>query len=104
MPEPKIDYYPHNQFSVQQFLHTLCKQHVGSLGKKNGVWELDQDAPASARLSARQDLVEILDYAEQLGIIVPAPPGGASADQADGAFTPYKLSEAYWERFDKFQL
>ncbi len=103
MPEPKIDYYPHSQFSVQQFLHTLCKENVGSLGKRGGKWEFGEDA-AGVRLSPRTDITQLLDYAEELGIIGPSSPDGAPADQGPDVFIPYQLSKAYWDKFDKFQV
>jgi len=96
MPEPKIGYYPHDQFTLQQYLLTLCKQHIGSLGKSNGKWRFGDDAPPNVRLSSRPDIVQLFDFAEKLGIIVPAE-GGESAD-----FQPYQLSKAYWEKFDKY--
>jgi hypothetical protein len=102
MPEPKIDYYSHCQFSVQQFLHTLCKEHIGSLGKRKGEWQFGEDAPASARLSSRSDITQLLDYAEELGVIEPKPPEGTEADQSADIFVPYQLSKAYWDKFEKF--
>jgi len=98
-PEPKLDYYPHDQFCVQQFLRALCKEKVGSLGKQGGKWAFGPDAPASVKLSSRPDIRQVFDFAEQLGIIVP---DSASGDGAEG-FVPYKLAESYWEKFDKFR-
>ena len=103
MPEPRIDYYPHSQFSVQQFLHTVCKAHIGSLGKRDGQWVFGEDAPAGARLSSRPDITQLLDYAENMGIIEPKPADGTSGSPEPGAFVAYQLSRSYWEKFDKFQ-
>jgi hypothetical protein len=104
MPEPKIDYHPHSQFSVQQFLHTVCKQHIGSLGKRGTEWEFGEDAPAGVRLGSRPDIVQLLDYAEELGIIEPQHSDAVSNGTETGVFVPYQLSKAYWDKFDKFQL
>jgi len=104
MPEPKIDYFPHSQFSVQQFLHTLCKANVGALGKRAGVWSFGEGAPEGVRLSSRLDIVQILDFAEKLGIIEAVSAGGDSGDQQSDVFTAYKLTEKYWEKFDKFVI
>ena len=99
MPKPPIDYYPHDQFTVQQFLVALCKTNVGSLGKRGGKWEFGEDAPSTARLSSRPDITEIFDFAEKLGIIEQQ---SGDAEGASGAFIPYKLSEAYWDKFEKY--
>jgi hypothetical protein len=104
MPEPKIDYYPQSQFSVQQFLHTLCKEHIGSLGKRKGQWEFGEDAPSSARLSARSDITQLFDYAEELGIIEPKTDGDTPADQETDVFVTYQLSKRYWDKFEKFRV
>jgi len=97
VPKPQVDYHSNSQYCIQQFLHALCKEHVGSLGKRNGKWEFGPDAPASVKLSSRPDIKEQFDFAEELGIIVPAE-GGENAE----GFTPYQLSKASWEKFDKF--
>ncbi|MBU1319549.1 MAG: hypothetical protein KKG33_01730 [candidate division Zixibacteria bacterium] len=98
MPEPKIDFYPHNQFTLQQYLHILCKVHVGSLGKLNGKWKFGEDAPPNVRLSSRPDIVQLFDFAEKMGIIEAKPSeGGESTD-----FQPYQLSKQYWDKFDKY--
>lgn len=98
MPKPKIDYYPNDQYTVQQYLHTLCKVNVGALGKVKNKWRFGEDAPPSAKLGSRPDIREFFDFAEKLGIIEPAEGGDPSSEE----FTPYKLTEAYWDRFDKF--
>jgi len=101
MPKPPINYYPNMQYSVQQFLHTLCKKHVGSLGKRGGKWEFGEDAPKDARLGNRPDIIQIFDYAEKMGVIVP----DSGADTASPeSFIPYKLADAYQTKFDKFVL
>ena len=92
MPQPKIDWYPHNQHSIQQFLYTLCKEHVGALGKKDGKWTPGDEEYAELKLGSRADITQMFDFAEQMGIIAPA--------DAVGDFTPYKLSDAYWTKFD----
>ncbi len=103
MPEPRIDYYPHSQFSVQQFLHALCKAHIGSLGKRGGRWAFGDDAPPGVRLSSRSDITQLLDYAEELGIIEPKPADGAVEVTDTGAFVTYQLSKSYWDKLDRFQ-
>jgi hypothetical protein len=97
MPKPGFDYYPHDQYSLQRYLHTLCKKHVGSLGKREGKWSFGDDAPEGVRLSTNMEFMELLDFAEKMGIIVPSESEGGGGD-----FTPYKLSDTYWERFEKF--
>lgn len=95
MPKPPYDYFPNSQFCLQQFLHALCKENVGTLGKKEGRWSFGPEAPESVRLASKSEVVEYLNLAAELGIIEPAPSEG-------GDFTPYKLSERYWTKFDKF--
>ena len=95
IPKPKIDYYSGQQYSLQQFLHTLCKENIGSLGKREGKWSFGEDAPKRAALHSRADITQLFDFAEQMGIIEPD-------SSAAGDFIPYKLSEKYWEKFDKF--
>lgn len=109
MPKPPIDYYEKEQFSVQQYLHTLCKVHVGSLGKIEGKWAFGPDAPKSAKLGSRPDITQIFDYAEKMGIIEAAPgenlppaEGEEAPSEGAGPFTPYKLSQGYWTAFDRF--
>lgn len=97
MPQPKIEVFPHDQFSVQQYLHTLCKAHVGSFGKRNGEWDFADDVRGDVKLYTRPDIIQILDFSEKLGIIEQAPAEGAAGG---GDFVPYKLSKAYWTRFD----
>ena len=101
MPKPTIDYYPNYQYSVQLFLHALCKTHVGSLGKIEGKWSFGENAPKEVRLSARFDIIQIFDYAEKMGIIEPKP-SDSGLDREEAAFIPYQLSKAYWDRFDKY--
>lgn len=102
MPKPAINYYPHDQYTVQQYLHTLCKLHVGSLGKRGGKWAFGDDAPDDARLSSRPEIISVFDFAEKMGIIEPAPSEGGPAADDPEAFIPYKLSQKYWDSFDKF--
>jgi hypothetical protein len=101
MPAPKLDTFPESQYSVQQFLHMVCKEHVGALGKREGKWCFGDEVEPKVNLGSRSDITLILDFAEQLGVIVrkPSDDGGPSGE---GGFTPYQLSQAYWERFDKF--
>lgn len=99
MPKPEIEFYPHHQYSVQQYLYTLCKLHPGSLGKRDGKWEFGEGPYEKVPLGPRPDVTQIFDYAQELGIIVPAE--GAATDQP-GTFIPYQLSKAYWTRFDKY--
>ncbi len=98
MPKPVINYYPHNQYSVQQYLHTLCKEHAGSLGKRDGKWAFGEDASSDVKLFNYPEVLQIFDFAEQMGVIDPQSPG----EPAEGAFVTYKLSEKYQERFNKF--
>ena len=100
MPKPEIEYFPRKQYSVQQYLHTLCKVHIGALGKVDGKWEFGEGPAPKVPLGPRQDVVQIFNYAEDLGIIVPAE-GVENADQP-GTFIPYQLSKSHWSRFDKF--
>jgi hypothetical protein len=102
MPAPPIDYYTSKQFSLQQFLHTLCKAHIGSLGKKDGAWMFGPDASERARLSSRSDITELFDFAAEVGIIEEIPPDQEPKERGEGVFVPYQLSKAYWEKFDKF--
>jgi len=102
LPKPKINYYQHNQYSVQQYLHTLAKLHVGSLGKRESKWVFGPDAPPDARLTSRPDITQLFDYAERMGILEPAAPADVTVENLPGDFTPYKLSVTYWEKFDKF--
>ena len=102
MPKPVINFYPHNQYSVQQYLHTLCKEHIGSLGKRNGRWEFGPEVPEDVRLGARPDIIEVFDFAERMGIIEPKSSGQPTAIPDDNAFIVYQLSKAYWKSFDKF--
>ena len=97
IPEPKLDYYPHSQDNLQQFLHALCKKNIGSLGKKDGKWSFGEDCPDSVKLGSRQDLKQLFDFAEELNIIVAKPDAGGEG------FIPYQLSESHWSKFDKFE-
>lgn len=97
MPKPKVDFFPNSQYSVQQFLHALCKENVGSLGKKDGKWEFGADCPDSVRLSSRPDMKDIFDFVDELKIIIPVESG---AD--DQGFTAYQLSKSSWDKFDKY--
>lgn len=99
MPKPPIDYYVNDQYTVQQFLRILCKVHVGSLGKKDNKWCFGEDAPHDAKLGSRPDITQMFDFAEKLGIIVQSQ---AEGESGEGAFIPYKLSDAYWDKFDKY--
>ena len=101
MPKPAIDFFPHCQYSVQQFLFTLCKENIGALGKKDGKWAFGEKFEPKVQVTKRHDIVQILDFAEQLKIIEPEQGSGAESG-ASGSFIPYKLSEAYWDKFDKF--
>jgi hypothetical protein len=102
MPPPPIDYYTSKQFSFQQFLHTLCKEHIGALGKKDGSWSFGPDASDRARLGSRSDITELFDFAAEIGIIEEIPPDQEPNERGEGVFVPYQLSKAYWEKFDKF--
>lgn len=93
MPQPKIDWYPHNQHSIQQFLYTLCKEHIGALGKKDSQWVAGDEEYQNLKLSSRSDITQIFDFAEEMGIIEPG--------DAAGDFTAYKLSKTYWAKFDE---
>jgi len=104
MPKPELNYYPKKQYSVQQFLHALCKEHVGSLGKRGGKWEFGPDAPHEARLSSREDITQVFDFAEKMGIIEPETTPPSQPDENGEVFIPYRLSKAYWSRFDSFAL
>ncbi len=102
MPPPPIDYYTSKQFSFQQFIFTLCKAHIGSLGKKDGVWSFGPDAPERAKLGSRSDITELFDFAAELGLIEEIPPDQEPKERGEGVFVPYQLSKAYWDKFDKF--
>lgn len=104
MPKQKIDVHPNDQNSVQQFLHALCKAHIGSLGKKDGSWAFGGELAHKAKLSSRPDIVEIFDTVEELGIIEKATPENVVVKDEDTSFVPYQLSQAFWEKFDKFIL
>jgi len=100
MPKPEIEFFPHNQYSVQQYLHTLCKVHIGALGKRDGKWEFGEGPYDKVPLGPRPDVTQVFDYAAELKIIVPVE-GVENADQP-GTFIPYQLSKAYWTKFDKY--
>lgn len=102
MPKPVMNFFPNNQYSVQQYLHTLCKEHVGSLGKRNGAWEFGPDVPEDVRLSTRPDIIEVFDFAERMGIIEPKPPDQPSDMSGEDAFIVYQISKLYWNSFDRF--
>jgi hypothetical protein len=110
MPEPKVDFFPHDQYSVQQFLRTLCKTHIGALGKKERVWAFGAAFAPKMKLSSRPDIQQLFDFAEEMGIIEPVPPGelpppaeGASAPvEAEAGFVAYRLTKIYWSKFDRF--
>lgn len=97
MPKPKMDWYPHSQFSVQQFLFMVCKENIGALGKKDGKWVPGEEEYKDIKLGSRQDVTDIFDATEKLGIIVPKP----DAQQGEGVFVPYQLSETYWDKFNE---
>ena len=101
MPKPPIDFYPNEQYSVQQYLRMLCKEKVGSLGKRDGKWEFGGEVPDGVRITSRPDIMQIFDFAVELKIIEPKPPEGTDPNQA-GVFIPYQLSKPYWNRFDSF--
>ncbi len=101
MPRPKLEYFPMKQYSFQQFLHTICKTQLGSLGKKGDRWELGPDAPPEAALNSRPDITVLLDYSEKIGILIPSL-NGQTFIKEDDIYTVYQLSPSYWERFDKF--
>ncbi|MEZ5360001.1 MAG: hypothetical protein R3F48_14390 [Candidatus Zixiibacteriota bacterium] len=102
MPKPPIDYFPHDQFTVQQYLHTLCKVNVGSLGKVDGKWALGKDCPSHVRLSTRPDIIQVFDFAEKKGILIPAPEEGQKIEGLPEGFVVYQLSKEYWDKFDGF--
>jgi len=102
MPKPKMDFFPNEQYSVQQYLYTLCKVNIGSLGKRGSKWAFAGPDAEKVKLSTRPDVTEIFDYAEQLKIIIPKPDQTPSAEEGQEPFVVYQLSEPYWERFDKF--
>lgn len=102
MPKPPIDYYKSKQYTVQQFLHSLCKEHIGSLGKKDGRWVFGPDAPSTAKLGPRSDITQLFDYSEKMGIIKPAAPEDVSDELKAEGVTAYKLSQSYMTKFDKF--
>ncbi len=102
MPKPPIDFYPHDQFTVQQYLHTLCKVNVGSLGKIAGKWAFGKDCPAGVKLGSRSDIAQVFDFAEKKGILVEAPAEAQSIEGLPEGFTVYQLSPDYWDKFDKF--
>ncbi|MBN1211208.1 MAG: hypothetical protein JXA92_01405 [candidate division Zixibacteria bacterium] len=104
MPKQKIDVYPNDQDSVQQFLHALCKAHIGSLGKRDGSWAFGGELAHKVKLSSRPDIVEIFETVEELGIIEKAAPDQVVVKDEDASFIPYQLSKSYWEKFDKFAL
>lgn len=104
MPKQKIDVFPNDQDSVQQYLYILCKAHIGSMGKKEGSWAFGGEFANKVRLSSRPDIVEIFDAVEELGIIEKASPENVTVKSDDEAFIPYQLSKAYWEKFDKYAL
>ncbi len=95
LPPPKLNVFPHSQFSLQQFLFTACKENVGALGKQEGKWEINPEVDAKTKLSSRPDFTQLLDYAEKLGII-------EAKSSGDGDFVTYQLSQAYWDKFDKY--
>ena len=101
MPKPPIDFYPNEQYSVQQYLRMICKVKVGSLGKRDGRWEFGGEVPEGVKLSSRPDIMQIFDFAAELKIIEPKPAEGSDPNQP-GVFIPYQLSQSYWDRFDKF--
>ena len=96
MPKPQMDWYPHSQFSLQQFLYMVCKENIGALGKKDGKWVPGEEEYKNIKLSSRSDVTDLFDVAEHLGIIVPKP----DSPQGEGVFIPYQLSEAYWDKFN----
>jgi hypothetical protein len=100
MPKPKLDVFPHSQHTVQQFLHEVCKENVGALGKRNGEWEFGGEAGEEVHLRTRPEIIQILDVAEELGIIEPK--SGEASQEGEGGFIPYQLSEMYWNKFDEF--
>ena len=99
MPKPKIDVFPNDQNTVQQFLHAACKVNAGSLGKKDGKWAFSSDVGGDVKLSTRPDITQIFDFAQELGVIEPMPTSDSSGDST---FTPFQLSKSYWDKFDKF--
>ncbi len=99
MPKPALDYFTNYQYSVQQYLYALCKMHVGSLGKKEGKWSFGEDAPPTVKLASRPEIVQIFEFAEKMGVIEPA---SSESPAGEGQFIPYKLTQAYWDKFDKY--
>lgn len=97
MPKPALDLFPYEQNSVQQFLYTVGKKQVGALFMKERKWHLKEEGKDEFLLSKRPDISEILDYATELGILV-------AAETTDSPETPvtYKLSERYWDKFNKY--
>ncbi len=102
MPKPKLDFFPNEQYSVQQYLHTLCKVNIGSLGKRGSKWAFAGPDSEKVKLGTRIDVTVMFDFAEQLKIIVPKPDQAPQADEGEEPFVVYQLSEPYWDRFDKF--
>lgn len=102
MPKPKINFLTGYQYSVQQFLFGLCKEHIGSLGKVEGKWEIRGDNREVIRLGPRPELVQIFDWTEELHIIEVVPEEAIPAEAKEAGFTPYRLTKDYWARFDKF--
>ncbi|MCK5126961.1 MAG: hypothetical protein KAR42_11960 [candidate division Zixibacteria bacterium] len=102
MPKPPIDFYPHDQFTVQQYLHTICKVNVGALGKIDGKWTFGKDCSPAVRLSSRSDISQVFDFAEKKGILVEAPQEAQSLEGLPEGFVVYQLSQEYWDKLDKF--
>ncbi len=102
MPKPKVNFLTGHQYSVQQYLLALCKEHVGSLGKVEGKWEIRGDERAAIRLGPRPDLVQIFSWTEDLKIIEPVPDEEVPDEVKEVGFTPYRLTKGYWTSFDKF--
>ena len=76
MPKPALDLFQYEQNSVQQFLYTVGKKHVGALTKKGGKWHLKEEGKEEFLLTKRPDICEILDYAAELGILTAQGEGG----------------------------
>jgi len=97
MPKPALDLFQYEQNSVQQFLYTVGKKQVGALFKKDRKWHLKEEGKDEYLLSKRPDICEMLDYAAELGILIPT-------ETSDSPETPitFKLSDRYWSKFDQY--
>lgn len=102
MPKPKINFLTGYQYSVQQYLFALCKTHIGSLGVKEGKWEIRGEGREVIGLGPRPELCQIFDWSKELSIIETVPDEEIPAEAKEDGFAPYRLTKEYWARFDKF--